>query len=329
MNANKINSHIMKTRSMNAKFAKDGSYQLQNFNNTLRDLLAVNNQSVSPTYLDSLRRIQSMVNVSKTINNNLSLVFDEFIKSNINAAMKWMSIMYLKLHEMIIDSKNIHIKYYIVEEKEILNIKKIALQLEKHCRKSLDIMFGLMSRIDKEIIPNYKLIEMKHIQMKHIQIKSDYSLRPRKNISYSEEETFDESKDADYVFEEVDDEENEYEEDEEEDEEDEEEYDEEDDEEEDKQFISDYYNDPDYNPDEEVEQNYTFLNNFVDKNGNIILKPGIDGDDNIECHYHDVIHPNGYEPEQELIYNYKNNKLVNVCKRRLENGKAIYTKINM
>ena len=69
-----------------------------------------------------------------------------------------------------------------------------------------------------------------------------------------------------------------------------------------------------------------------------MLKPGINDDnndddnnddDNIECDYHDVIHPNGYEPEQELIYNYKNNKLVNVCKRRLENGKAIYTKINM
>lgn len=275
MNANKINSHIMKTRSMNAKFAKDGSYQLQNFNNVLRDLLAVNNQSVSPTYQDSMRRIQSMVNVSKTINNNLSLVFDEFIKSNINAAMKWMSVMYLKLHEMIIDSKNVHIKYYIVEEKEILNIKKIALQLEKHCRKSLDIMFGLMARVNKVIIPNYNLIEMKHIEM-----KSQYSLRSRKNISYVEEDTFDDPKDTDYVF-------------------------------------------------EEDKNNYTFLNKFVDKNGNIILKPGIDGNDNIECDYHDVIHPNGYEPEQELIYNYKNNKLVNVCKRRLENGKAIYTKINM
>ena len=327
MNANKINSHIMKTRSMNAKFAKDGSYQLQNFNNVLRDLLLVNNQSVSPTYQDSMRRIQSMVNVSKTINNNLSLVFDEFIQSNINAAMKWMSIMYLKLHEMIIESKNVHIKYYIVEEKEILNIKKLALHLEKHCRKSLDIMFGLMARVDKEIIPNYNLIEMKHHQ-----IKSQYSLRPRKNISYGEEDTFDDPKDADYVFDDVDDEDDDYNYDYDEEEYEEEDDDEDEDEEEDKQFISDYYNDPDYNPDEEDKNNYTFLNKFVDKNGEIVLKPGIDNnddDDNIECDYHDVIHPNGYEPEQELIYNYKNNKLVNVCKRRLENGKAIYTKINM
>ena len=322
-----MNTHIMKTRSMNVKFAKDGSYQLQNFNNTLRDLLFVNNQSVSPTYQDSMRRIQSMVNVSKTINNNLSLVFDEFIKSNINAAMKWMSVMYLKLHEMIIDSKNVHIKYYIVEEKEILNIKKIALQLEKHCRKSLDILFGLMARVDKKFIPNYNLIEMKHTE-----IKSQYSLRPRKNISYGEEDTFDDEKDADYVFEEVD-EELDDEEDVDYDEEGEQYEDEEDeDDEEDKQFISDYYNDPDYNPDEEVEHDYTFLNKNVDKNGEFVLKPGIDNnddDDNIECDYHDVIHPNGYEPKEELIYNYKNNKLVNVCKRRVENGNAIYTKINM
>jgi hypothetical protein len=323
---------------MNAKFAKDGSYQMQNFNNVLRDLLLVNNQSVSPTYQDSMRRIQSMVNVSKTINNNLSLVFDEFIQLNIKTAMKWMSVMYLKLHEMIIDSKNVHIKYYIVEEKEILNIKKLALQLEKHCRKSLDILFGLMDRVDKKFIPNYNLIELKHTQ-----IKSQYSLRPRKNISYGEEDTFDDPKDTDYVFEEVDEEVDDEEDVDYEDEEEGEQGDYEDDEddEEDKQFISDYYNDPDYNPDEDTEYNYTFLNKNVDKNGDIVLKPGInddnnddddnnnDDDNNIECDYHDVIHPNGYEPKEELIYNYKNNKLVNVCKRRLENGNAIYTKINM
>ena len=235
---------------------------------------------------------------------------------------------------MIIESKNVHIRYYIVEEKEILNIKKLALQLEKHCRKSLDIMFGLMARIDKVIIPNYNLIEMKHIEMKHIEIKSEYSLRSRKNISYVEKDTFDDPKDTDYVFEEVDEDQDDddYEEDEEEDEEEDDYDDEEEDDKEDKQFISDYYNDPDYNPDEENENNYTFLNKFVDKNGEIVLNPGIDNnddDDNIECDYHDVIHPNGYEPEQELIYNYKNNKLVNVCKRRVENGNAIYTKINM
>jgi hypothetical protein len=276
-----------------------------------------------------------MVNVSKTINNNLSLVFNEFIKSNIHAAMKWMSVMYLKLHEMIIDSKNVHIKYYIVEEKEILNIKKLALQLEKHCRKSLDIMFGLMARIDKEIIPNYNLIEMKEIE-----IKSQYNLRSRKNISYVEEDTFDDPKDTDYVFEEVEEEEDDYDYEDEEDEDEEDDEDDEDDEEEkDKQFLSDYYNDPDYNPDEEIEYDYAFLNKNVDKNGDIVLKPGIDDDDydndidndddDVDCDYHDVIHPNGYELEQELIYNYKDNKLVNVCKRRVENGKAIYTKINM
>jgi hypothetical protein len=190
-------------------------------------------------------------------------------------------------------------------------------------------MFGLMARIDKKIIPNYNFIEMKHTQ-----IKSQYSLRPSKNIYYGEEETFEDPKDADYIFEEVDDE-DEFD-DDYEDENKEEDYDEdteEDYDEEDKQFLSDYYNDPDYNPDEEVEVDYKFLNNNVDKNGEIVLKPGIDNnnddDDNIECDYHDVIHANGYEPKEELIYNYKNNKLVNVCKRRVENGNAIYTKINM
>jgi hypothetical protein len=301
---------------MNAKFAKDGSYQLRNFNNTIRDLTAVNNQSVSQTYQDTMRRIQSMVNVSKTVNHDMSLVFDEFINFNINTAMKFMSIMYLKLHEMIITSKNVHIKYYIVEEKQILNIKKLALQLEKHCRKSLDILFGLMARVDKEIIPNYNLIELKHTQ-----IKSQYSLRPKKNISYVEEDTFDDPKDADYVFEDDDDEEDEL--DDDYTDEDEKDNDYEHDDEDDKQFISDYYNDPDYNPHEE--DDYSFL----DKNGEIVLKAGIDNEDNIECDYHDVIHANGYEPKQELIYNYKNNKLVNVCKRRVENGNAIYTQINM
>jgi hypothetical protein len=276
----------MNRRSMNAKFAKDGSYQLRNFNNTIRDLTAVNNQSVSPTYQDTMRRIQSMLNVSKTINYDMSLVFDEFIKFNINLAMKFMSIMYLKLHEMIITSKNVHIRYYIVEEKQILNIKKLALQLEKHCRKSLDILFGLMDRVDKEIIPNYNLIEMTHAQ-----IKSQYSLRPRKNIYYCEEDSFDDPKDDDYVLE---------------------------------------------------HDDSHFLNKNVDKNREIVMKPGIadnnedDEDDDtdyddhdIECDYHDVIHANGYEPREELIYNYKNNKVINICKRRIENGNAIYTKIKM
>jgi hypothetical protein len=139
------------------------------------------------------------------------------------------------------------------------------------------------------------------------------------------------------------------EEDEDEDDEDEDEHDddgEEDDEVEDeesednddKQLISDYLNDPDYNPDEEEEEeeddleyDYNFLNKKVDDNGNIVLKAGIDNDDE-DSDYEpseedDEEEEDDDEEDEDIKHNNKN--MVNICKRRFENNKVVYRWVKM
>jgi hypothetical protein len=35
------------------------------------------------------------------------------------------------------------------------------------------------------------------------------------------------------------------------------------------------------------------------------------------------------EDDEEIVYDYKNNKMINICKRRFENGKVVYRWIKM
>ena len=455
-----INKNIVNTN--NSSSQKDG------FISNIRNLLVLNQNSQIPTYEGLKVRMQTIIDTAKTIYRNLANVLPE-IESHI-AAGKLISTMYLKIHEMMIESKNAHMKDYIVKEKKILKIRKLALKIERKCRKCLFILYDLIQSTKILIIPNYEKIETLHNELENM-----YSLRPRSAIYYGEEDgNFDDPTDADYNpsdyeeeydeeefefdqdddelefdeddndseydpsddeenddeefdfdeadeeededddsdydyededeystedaefmdeynndpeylldedqdddkeefdFDEVDDNDSEYtpseadeddeeynfdeeddndsdytpseaDEDEEEfdfDEEDEEDEDEDEEyeehaDEDDKQFVSDYLNDPDYNPDEdedeedELEYDFSFLNKKIDEDGNIVLKSGIADDNDEEDPDYDPTDDEDDEDDEEDIKYVNNKNILNICKRRFENGKVVYRWVKM
>ena len=451
----------MNTRSMinkNIVNTNNSSSQKDGFISNIRNLLVLNQNSQIPTYEGLKVRMQTIIDTAKTIYRNLANVLPE-IESHI-AAGKLISTMYLKIHEMMIESKNAHIREYIVKEKKILKIRKIALKVERKCRKCLFILYDLIQSTKILVIPNYEKIETLHNELENM-----YSLRPRSAIYYGEEDgNFDDPTDADYNpsddeeecdeeefnfdeydndseydpsdDEEDDDEEFDFDEDDEEDEDDDSDYDyededeystedaefmaeynndpeylldedqdddkeefdfdevddndseytpseaDEDDEEynfdeeddndsdytpseadedeeefdfdeedeedededeeyeehadeDDKQFVSDYLNDPDYNPDEdedeedELEYDFSFLNKKIDEDGNIVLKAGIADDNDEEDPDYDPTDDEDDEDDEEDIKYVNNKNILNICKRRFENGKVVYRWVKM
>jgi hypothetical protein len=365
--------------------SQDENIEMFKFINNLKSMFDIHNKSDAANY-DGLKiRMRAIIDISKTINATIKSVFSEIPPLS---GVKFLSTTYLKMHELIEQSKIVFNRDYVATEKNILKIKKLSIRLRKHSRKTLNILFDLMADIDKNLIVNYELIESYHNKL-----QSNYYLRKEKVIYYGEEDgNFDDPNDSDYIFEEdkdddeeinfdhdndsgyaesnhdeddneddneeinfqEDDNDSEYtpsEEDEDEDDEDDEDDDGEDDGEEDdevedeesednddKQLISDYLNDPDYNPDEEEEEeeddleyDYNFLNKKVDDNGNIVLKAGIDNDDE-DSDYEpseedDEEEEDDDEEDEDIKHNNKN--MVNICKRRFENNKVVYRWVKM
>ena len=128
------NKNIVNTN--NSSSQKDG------FINNIRNLLVLNQNSQIPTYEGLKVRMQTIIDTAKTIYRNLANVLPE-IENHISAG-KLISTMYLKIHEMMIESKNAHIRDYIVKEKKILKIRKLALKIERKCRKCLFILYDLI-----------------------------------------------------------------------------------------------------------------------------------------------------------------------------------------
>jgi hypothetical protein len=370
-----MNKTIVKSQDENSDMFK--------FINNLKSIFDIHNKSDAANYQGLKIRMRAIIDISKTINANIKSVFSEMPPLS---GVKFLSTTYLKMHELIEQSKIAFNRDYVSTEKNILKIKKLSIRLRKHSRKTLNNLFDLMADIDKNLIANYELIESYHNKL-----QSNYYLRKEKVIYYGEEdENFDDPNDTDYIFEEdndddeeikfdndndsgyaesnndedeheeinfkEDDNDSEYtpseDEDEDDDEEDEDEVEEdevedeecedevEDEECEDKQLISDYLNDPDYNPDEEeededdLEYDYNFLNKKVDDNGNIILKAGIDNDDedsDFEPSEEDEEEEDEEddEEEDEDIKHNNNKNMVNICKRRFENNKVVYRWVKM
>jgi hypothetical protein len=151
--------------------------------------------------------------------------------------------------------------------------------------------------------------------MNKIQLVSSYSLknniinnnstfqrvlRPLKNINYAEEDVnFDDIKDPDYNPAD--------EEDEDEDEDDE---------------------DDDYEP----EYSYNFNKNNVYTEDILvggIMNEDSDEDDDNDSDYTPSVQDEDSDDEMEYNYKYNNKNMVNVCKRRFENGKVMYRWIKM
>ena len=341
----------MNTRSMTNKNIinnNNSSNQKDEFINSIRNLIKLHEQSKNPDYKCMKIRLQTVIDIAKKVYKNLPAILPEIEKYS---AGRLISTIYLKLHQMMCESKNVHIRDYLVKENKILKVRKLGLKVEKKCRKSLFVLYNLMENMDKLYIPlYYKIISLQN------KLQNNYNLRPRNNIYYGEEDgNFDDPTDADYIFEEDEDDEDddyvfknnsnnteddydsdddekddndsdynpqddaddtddeEFQFDEEEDEEDETEDNEDD--ELDRQLLSDYLNDPDYNPDEDEDDDLIYLNNKVYDNENIVLKAGIIDDNDEE------------ETEEDLEDNSKN--ILNICKRRFENGKIVYRWLKM
>lgn len=149
---------------------------------------------------------------------------------------------------------------------------------------------------------NYSLHDSNNVNLKRV-------LRPLKNINYFEEDgNFDDIKDLDY-YPELDE--------------------------------DDSDDDDDYVDENEDEFNYSFLKNKMTNTNDYsedILDGGImnqesDTESDTESDKDSDYIPSDSESDDDIIeYNYKNTcdkSMVNVCKRRFENGKVIYTWVKM
>ncbi len=190
-----MNAHFMTTRSF-----RNGSNNMDKFVNELHALLKINMELHSNVTYDGMtRRLKSVFYVSKKINDGFENVFHEFVASSIQQTGKLMSTMYFKMYEMLTESKNAHLKEYIVGENEILNIKKMALKIINPCRKSMNIVFKLIQKFVESDISRICYINNYH-NIKNIQsqLENKYRLRKITAICYAENDQVDDLSDSDY-----------------------------------------------------------------------------------------------------------------------------------
>jgi HIV Tat-specific factor 1 len=179
---------------INKNVVNNSSSQKDEFINNIRNLVNVNitAQTAIPTYEGLKIKLRSIIDTAKTVYRNLANVLPEF--NNHIAAGKLISTMYLKIHQLMIETKSAHIKDYLVEEKKILKIRKIALKTERNCLKCLLALYDSIQSTAVLIIPNYeKIVTLQN------QLENMYNLRPRTAIYYGEEDgNFEDPKDDDY-----------------------------------------------------------------------------------------------------------------------------------
>ena len=284
-----MNAHSMTTRSI-----KNGSNNMDKFVNELHALLKINMEAQKHlSYHGMMIRLKSVIRVAKMINDDFEHVFHKFVARSIQQTGKLMSTMYFKMYEMLTESKNAHLKEYIIGENQVLNIKKMALKLINPCRKSLNIVFKLIQKFVESDISRVCYINNYH-NIKNIQsqLENKYRLRKITAICYAEDDQVDDLSDSDYnpaedlvkKFNRINkcnnDSDSDYEDDNdsdydpeddaddvddefhfddddyaEETEEDDDDYEDEDsDDDEDTQFVSDYFNDPDYEEEKKVKK---------------------------------------------------------------------------
>lgn len=190
-----MNAHSMTTRSI-----KNGSNNMDKFVNELYAWLKINMEAQKHlSYHGMMIRLKSVINVAKMINDGFEHVFHKFVAKSIEQTGKLMSTTYFKMYEMLTESKNAHLKEYIVGENEILNIKKMALKLINPCRKSLNIVFKLIQKFVESDISRVCYINNYH-NIKNIQsqLENKYRLRKITAICYAEDDQVDDLSDSDY-----------------------------------------------------------------------------------------------------------------------------------
>jgi hypothetical protein len=162
----------------------------------VKEQLDINKNTDNNLSYEGLKtRVKTCNRVAKIINKEMRNIMDELIRTNASGKIEnFMSVMYLKMDEMIGEASNAHRRSYITSDKEITKIKKYSIKLQKNARKALDIIFDLMQNVDMSLIPRYDLIVSKHNN-----IQSGYWLRTRKPVNYVEEDfNYDDLSDDDY-----------------------------------------------------------------------------------------------------------------------------------
>ena len=160
----------------------------------VREQLNLNMNGQELSYEGLKIRLKTANRVAKIINKDMRNIIDEMIcASSPETTGRLMSVMYLKMDEMINGCSNVHRNTYLTSEKEIIKIRKYAIKLQKNSRKALDILIELIQKVDKSLVPSYDLIIAKNNN-----IQSEYLLRTRKPINYFEDGDFDDPSDEDY-----------------------------------------------------------------------------------------------------------------------------------
>lgn len=131
------------TRSMTSERSKKVNVQMKNFIELLGVLLEFHHQEKSLTWENMKNQLQLVIDNSISYNNHKSFALSDLIQCSIIAPMKMFSDMYSKFKELSLISFKMQNESAIIEEKK--NLKTLALKLEKHCRKSLDILFMVMA----------------------------------------------------------------------------------------------------------------------------------------------------------------------------------------
>lgn len=173
-------------------FTNDATVAKDAFLANIKEQLQINLNAEDFSYEGLKMKLKSCNRISKIINKDMRNIIHELIKTN--ATGKLMSVIYLKMSDMINEASNAHRRSYITSDKEITKIKKYSIKLQKNTRKALDIVFDLMQNVDMSLIPSYDLIIVKHNNL-----QSGYWLRTRKPVNYIEEDgDFDDVSDEDY-----------------------------------------------------------------------------------------------------------------------------------
>jgi hypothetical protein len=162
----------------------------------VKEQLDINKNTDNNLSYEGLKtRVKTCNRVAKIIIKDMRNNIDELIRTNATGKIEnFMSVIYLKMTEMIDEASNAHRRSYITSDKEITKIKKYAIKLQKNARKALDIVYDLMQNLDMSLIPKYDLIVAKHNN-----IQSGYWLRTRKPVNYVEEDAnCDDPSDEDY-----------------------------------------------------------------------------------------------------------------------------------
>ena len=131
------------TRSMTSEITKKVNVQMKNFIELLGVLLEFHQQKKSLTWENMKNQLQLVINNSISYNNNKSFVLSDLIQGSIIAPMKMFSDMYSKFQELSLISFKMQNESDIIEERK--KMKTLSLKLEKHCRRSLDILFMVMA----------------------------------------------------------------------------------------------------------------------------------------------------------------------------------------